>query len=48
MAVPAIFHALQKSALGSTISESTWMFPTIETVHVLALAWVWNIRRSTR
>jgi hypothetical protein len=40
MAVPAIFHALQKSALGSTISESTWMFPTIETVHVLAIATV--------
>jgi hypothetical protein len=40
MAAPAIFAALQHSALGTTISESTWMFPTIETVHVLALATV--------
>ncbi len=40
MAVPAIFTALQHSAVGSAISGSTWMFPTIETVHVLALATV--------
>ena len=38
MAVPAIFQAIQKSPLGETISGSTWMFPTIETVHVFALA----------
>ena len=40
MAVPAIFKALQASPLGSTISQSTWMFPTIETVHVVAVATV--------
>ena len=38
MAVPALFKALQASPLGSTISQSTWMFPTIETVHVIAVA----------
>ncbi len=40
MAVPAVFKALQSSPLGQTISQSTWMFPTIETVHVIALATV--------
>ncbi|MGZ6010518.1 MAG: DUF6644 family protein [Caulobacteraceae bacterium] len=40
MAVPALFKALQASPLGSTISQSTWMFPTIETVHVVAIATV--------
>jgi hypothetical protein len=40
MAVPALFKALQASPLGSTISQSTWMFPTIETVHVAAVATV--------
>ena len=40
MAVPALFKALQASPLGSTISQSTWMFPTIETVHVIAVATV--------
>jgi hypothetical protein len=40
MAVPAIFSALQHSMVGTTISESTWMFPTIETIHVVALATV--------
>jgi hypothetical protein len=40
MAVPALFKALQDSPLGSTISQSTWMFPTIETVHVVAIATV--------
>jgi hypothetical protein len=38
MAVPALFKTLQASPLGSTISQSTWMFPTIETVHVIAVA----------
>lgn len=38
MPVPALFKALQDSPLGSTISTSTWMFPTIETVHVIALS----------
>lgn len=40
MAVPAIFKALQASPVGKTITESPWMFPTIETVHVLAIATV--------
>jgi len=40
MAVPTLFKALQASPLGSTISQSTWMFPTIETVHVVAVATV--------
>jgi len=40
MAVPALFKTLQASPLGSTISGSTWMFPTIETVHVAAIATV--------
>jgi hypothetical protein len=38
MTVPAIFKALQASPVGVTITQSTWMFPTIETVHVFALA----------
>ena len=38
MAVPAIFNDLQQSPFGRLIAESTWMFPTIETVHVFALA----------
>lgn len=40
MSVPTLFKALQASPLGSTISQSTWMFPTIETVHVVAVATV--------
>lgn len=40
MAVPALFKALQASPLGSTVSQSTWMFPTIETIHVVAVATV--------
>lgn len=35
-----LFKALQESPLGSTISQSTWMFPTIETVHVIAISTV--------
>jgi hypothetical protein len=38
MAAPTLFKALQASPLGSTISQSTWMFPTIETIHVVAVA----------
>jgi hypothetical protein len=37
-----IFTALQQSNLGVTIQQSTWMFPTIETVHVFALATVFG------
>jgi hypothetical protein len=38
MPVLDLFKALQASPVGSTISTSTWMFPTIETVHVIALS----------
>jgi hypothetical protein len=38
----SIFAALQQSALGTAIQQSTWMFPTIETVHVFALAAVFG------
>ncbi len=38
MAALPLFRAIQDSVLGSTISQSTWMFPTIETVHVMALS----------
>ena len=38
MTVPAIFKVLQHSPVGEAISGSTWMFPTIETIHVFALA----------
>lgn len=31
---------LEASPLGTTITESEWMFPTIETIHVLALTLV--------
>ena len=40
MSVLPLFKALQASPLGQTISESTWMFPTIETIHVVAIATV--------
>jgi hypothetical protein len=40
MAVPAIFNTLQQSPLGRLIAESTWMFPTLETLHIFALATV--------
>lgn len=35
-----LFKSLQGSAVGSAISASTWMFPTIETVHVIAISTV--------
>lgn len=35
-----LFAALQAAPWAQAISESTWMFPTIETVHVLALTLV--------
>jgi hypothetical protein len=37
MAFAPLFESLQASPLGRTISESTWMFPTLETVHVFGL-----------
>ena len=35
-----LFAALQAAPWAQAISESTWLFPTIETVHVLALTLV--------
>jgi hypothetical protein len=38
MSLYAQFAAVESSALGSTIKESLWLFPAIESVHLLALA----------
>src|SRR5690606_23914671 len=35
-----IWEQIEYSSLGITIAESTWMFPTIETLHVFALVTV--------
>lgn len=35
-----IWQRIEYSSLGTTIAESTWMFPTIETIHVIALVTV--------
>jgi len=35
-----IWQRIEYSKLGTTIAESTWMFPTIETIHVIALVTV--------
>ena len=35
-----IWESIEYSSLGITIAESTWMFPTIETIHVIALTTV--------
>lgn len=35
-----LWQQIEYSSLGTTIAESTWMFPTIETFHVLALVTV--------
>lgn len=40
MTILDICTALENSTLGVTITESEWMFPTIETFHVLALTMV--------
>lgn len=40
MSLLDICTALENSALGVTITESEWMFPTLETVHVIALTLV--------
>jgi uncharacterized membrane protein len=34
---PTIWENIQNSSLGTTIAESTWMFPTLETIHVIFL-----------
>ena len=33
-----LFRSIEASALGQTIRESTWLFPAIESTHLLALA----------
>lgn len=35
-----IWERIEYSSLGTTIAESTWMFPTIEVLHVIALVTV--------
>ncbi|AKH42201.1 hypothetical protein FHS61_003034 [Altererythrobacter atlanticus] len=35
-----IWQSLEYSGLGTSIAESAWMFPTIETIHVIALVTV--------
>jgi hypothetical protein len=36
MVIPEICTWLENSAVGTAIRQSTWLFPTIETIHVLA------------
>ena len=36
--VPAIIHWMNNSDIGTGIRESIWLFPIVETTHVLALA----------
>jgi len=36
----SIWQSIQGSTLGDTIAESTWMFPTLETIHVIFLVTV--------
>jgi hypothetical protein len=40
MSIAEIASWLEQSSLGVSIAESEWMFPTIETVHVIAVALV--------
>ena len=40
MSLQELFDALQATPVGTTIAESSWIFPTIETVHVIALTLV--------
>ncbi|MEO6388595.1 MAG: hypothetical protein ABIT16_12070 [Croceibacterium sp.] len=35
-----IWESIEYSKLGITVAESTWMFPTLETIHVIALVTV--------
>ncbi len=35
-----IWETIEYSRLGTTVAESTWMFPTLETIHVIALVTV--------
>ena len=36
----SIWEKIEYSSLGTTIAESTWMFPTLETIHVIFLVTV--------
>lgn len=38
MTALSIFRSIQHSPLGSSIAQSTWLFPTIETLHVIGLS----------
>ena len=40
MALPEFFKSLQETPVGLAIRESGWMFPTIESIHVLAIVLV--------
>ncbi|MEO6340911.1 MAG: DUF6644 family protein [Caulobacteraceae bacterium] len=40
MALTDLFKSLQESPVGLAIRESGWMFPTIESIHVLAIVLV--------
>lgn len=40
MDLAPIFQAIDASAISQTIRQSTWIFPTIETVHVVSLVLV--------
>lgn len=40
MSAGTIWQQIEASSLGVTIAESEWMFPTIETVHVISIVTV--------
>jgi hypothetical protein len=40
MATSGIFSQIENTGLGTAIRESTWLFPTVETLHVLAIVLV--------
>jgi hypothetical protein len=40
MGLDSLWQSLQASALGTYIAESTWAFPTFESIHVIAIVTV--------
>lgn len=40
MVIPEVCAWLENSSVGTAIRQSTWLFPTIETIHVLATVMV--------
>jgi hypothetical protein len=42
MLFPTLWDAIQNSPLGIYIAESAWAFPTLETIHVVALVTVFG------